>query len=222
MIKLKFLSTSSSSVYQHACMAAFVSVALSACDQHQPEHDMMNDRHASAVTQVQANDQQSQEGNKLADVAGQATLPVESTLPQSNSAPLPANAKKYVGRYHVHVPCSDPVAMCAEPEGQIDYVLSLLPDGTAYRKRVSLGRISIDERQNTKTYEPDRWEFDAQQKEIVLTVFGGGKLYYKTIDENRLKTNLDKILSDENGKNRKNLGENFVLPQKPRVLTKLP
>ncbi|WP_130803443.1 hypothetical protein [Acinetobacter ihumii] len=227
MIKLKFLSAPPSTAYNRLCIVMILSAALSACDRHSSDSSKLAEQDekisaASVPNQATPTDQP-QEGNKLADVAGQSMLPAESTEVTNNpAAPLPVNAMKYVGRYHVHVPCSDPVALCKESEGQIDYVLSLLADGTAYRKRVSLGRISIDERQNTKNYEPDRWAFDAQHKEIILTLFDGGKLYFKIIDANHLKANLDKIIHVENGQNRKNLGEQFILPQKARVLTKLP
>ncbi|MDH2019739.1 hypothetical protein N5J41_11265, partial [Acinetobacter ursingii] len=59
------------------------------------------------------------------------------------------------------------------------------------------------------------------QKEISVSVFGGGNLYFKIIDSERIKTDLDKIKNTNNGENRRNLGENFVLHQKSRILTKL-
>ena len=198
------------------------SLGLSACDQHhaQPDIASSDPMAASSVAEDSAHDDEDQ-GSKLVDVAGQATLPVETPPNQKKSTPLSPEALKYTGRYHVHIPCSDPVALCKEPEGQIDYVISLLQDGTAYRQRISTGRIVIDERQNTKISQPDAWTIDSAQKEISVSVFGGGNLYFKIIDSERIKTDLDKIKNTNNGENRRNLGENFVLPQKSRILTKL-
>ncbi|MCU4413823.1 hypothetical protein KTH71_07185 [Acinetobacter sp. WU_MDCI_Axc73] len=199
------------------------SLGLSACDQHHSQPDIASSDPvaASSVAENSPHDDEDQ-GNKLVDVAGQARLPVQTAPHHQKSTLLSPEALEYTGRYHVHIPCSDPVALCKEPEGQIDYVISLLQDGTAYRQRISTGRIMIDERQNTKISQPDAWTMDSGQKEISISVFDGGNLYFKIVDSKHIKIDLDKIKNTNNGENRKNLGESFVLPQKSRILTKLP
>ena len=93
------------------------SLGLSACDQHHAQPDIASSDPvaASSVADDSAHDDEDQ-GSKLVDVAGQATLPVETPPNHKKSTSLSPEALQYTGRYHVHIPCSDPVARCKGSE----------------------------------------------------------------------------------------------------------
>lgn len=199
-----------------------LSVMLFGCDNHQTEQDIISNHSQNIQRPNNDTTDAPDEGSKLVDVAGQATVPIEHSASDQAVPVLSKEEIPYIGRYHVYVPCSDPVALCKQEEGQIDYIVSLLPDGSAFRQRVSVGRIRIDERQNTKTYNPDTWHLDKENQQIVVKVFTGGNLYFNILDKNHIQANVNKIVNENNGLNRKQLGEEFVLPHKGRILTRLP
>ena len=61
-------------------------------------------------------------------MAGQATAPIQTVATEHH---IPANHLSYVGRYTTQISCEDKFVMCER--GTVDYILTLLPEGTAHR-----------------------------------------------------------------------------------------
>lgn len=222
MLFMTYHNISSIKVHSNKRMFLVVtvlSVMLFGCDNHQTEQDIISN-HSQNIHRP--NNDASNEGSKLVDVAGQATVPIAHGASDQIVPVLSKEEVPYVGRYHVYVPCTDAFARCQQASGQVDYIISLLPDGSAFRQRVSFGRIQIDERQNTKTYNPDTWHLNKENNQIVLKVFAGGNLYFNIINKDHLKMNLDHIVHANSGLNREQLGEDFILPGAEYTLTRLP
>ncbi len=51
----------------------------------------------------------------------------------------PEADQQYAGRYHTRISCEDNFADCET--GEAEYILNLLPDGTAYWNVVHFGRV---------------------------------------------------------------------------------
>ncbi|WP_227611101.1 MULTISPECIES: hypothetical protein [unclassified Acinetobacter] len=223
MFYFKFSFASLPVVQQRLLFVLLLSLGLSACDRQSSEHDIMSNDRAGVSSVALDSSPKDEQGSKLVDVAGQATLPAESIASEKKSALLSDDALKYVGRYHAHIRCTDPFARCKGNTGEVDYILNLLEDGSAYRQRVSLGRLKIDDSQNTKSYRHDNWMMDQHgtQHEIVVSVAAGGNLYFTVNDQNHLKMNLTKTMNDDRGENRQQLGESFILPQQAYILTRI-
>ena len=68
------------------------------------------------------------ETKRLTEVAGQATAPMQTAATEHH---IPENHLTYVGRYTIQISCEDKFVMCES--GKVDYILTLLPDGTAHR-----------------------------------------------------------------------------------------
>lgn len=220
MVHLNKVSGYFAMTWKYVVLTCVLSIGLSACDHQQPEHDRVSNRQHSTAIDSQKSALSEEKGSKLADVAGQATLPVKITRSETGSGVLSSEALQYVGRYHVRIPCADPVALCKDQKGEIDYVLNLLQDGTGYRKRVSMGRITLDDRQNTKSFDPDQWNYHAGQQ-IVVTMPTGGDLYFRVLDQDHLQMDLNTTTHADQGGNKQRLGESFILPRYPYTLTRI-
>ncbi|MPW44199.1 hypothetical protein [Acinetobacter guerrae] len=225
MFYLKNSAVGLSITQQRLLLVLFLSIGLSACEQHSSERDIStHDREAtSSLSQDLSHNTDDEQGSKLVDIAGQATLPIETNSAEKKSTLLSDEALKYAGRYHAHIRCIDPFARCDRKHGEIDYIVNLLDDGSAYRQRVSLGRLKVDDSQSTKSYRHDNWTMNKNetQHEVVVSVAAGGDLYFIAKDQNHLQMNLAKTLNTENGQNRKQLGDNFILPQQAYILTRI-
>lgn len=164
--------------------------ALSACSSdHQSKLDQANHNTTS-------NSAKPESGVKLRDVAGQATLPISSETTSDVKA-LSEVGQTHAGRYHVQMNCRDPFARCSD--GNAEFILNLLPDGTAYRTFVYFGRVSNDisgaESPVVSDYNhQDTWEYDAQTKQIIVHRAEGVKFYYNVKDNDTIQMNLDKVL----------------------------
>ena len=91
------------------------------------------------------------EGNKLTQVAGQATLPPVDNATKTRKK-IPESDEPYVGRYRSAISCSDPLMKCKE--GTADLVINLLQDGRAYRTIIHFGKITFacaEKRRSHKT-----------------------------------------------------------------------
>ena len=221
MVHLNRISSCFSVTWKYTVLVCMLGVGLSACDHQQPEQDQVSDQQHSTPVDSQKSVLPAERGSKLADIAGQARLPVKMARSEHGSGTLSSEALQYVGRYHVRIPCADPVALCQDRKGEIDYVLNLLQDATSYRKRVSMGRITLDDRQNTKSFEPDQWSYHAGQQQIVVTMPIGGDLYFKVLDQDHLQMDLTATINADQGENKRRLGENFILPQYPYTLKRI-
>ncbi len=133
------------------------------------------------------------ETKRLTEVAGQATAPMQTAATEHH---VPENHLTYVGRYSIQVSCTDKFVMCEQ--GTVDYILTLLPDGTAHRIFVNAGKISYD---TEKKYRKDFWFYDEQNHQIVVARSTGVNFYYNVDHENNLIMDPNKIaIATENNR----------------------
>lgn len=128
----------------------------------------------------------SPEGLALAELAGQATVPmIEKSVIQAN---IDHTAQSYVGRYHVSISCQDPMVSCQS--GTADFILNLLPDGTAHRTIIHFGTITFE---SIKQYRQDAWSYQPELQQITLHRANGVEFFYNIKESDRTIMNLNKI-----------------------------
>nr|WP_218945161.1 hypothetical protein [Acinetobacter sp. YH16051] len=156
-------------------------VALLGCDDSQLEQ-----------AAVQKYTQQA-ETKRLTEVAGQAIAPIQTAATEHH---IPENHLTYVGRYTIQISCEDKFVMCES--GKVDYILTLLPDGTAHRIFVNAGQISYD---NKKKYRKDLWFYDEDAHQIVVARASGVNFYYNVDQDHNLIMDKNKIaIATENNR----------------------
>ncbi|MCO8056260.1 hypothetical protein [Acinetobacter towneri] len=156
-------------------------VALLGCDDSQLEQAAVQKYTEQAETK------------RLTEVAGQATAPIQTAATEHH---IPENHLTYVGRYTIQISCEDKFVMCER--GKVDYILTLLPDGTAHRIFVNAGQISYD---NKKKYRKDLWFYDEDAHQIVVARSTGVSFYYNVDHENNLIMDRNKIaIATENNR----------------------
>nr|WP_218644908.1 MULTISPECIES: hypothetical protein [unclassified Acinetobacter] len=133
------------------------------------------------------------ETKRLTEVAGQATAPMQTAATEHH---IPENHLTYVGRYTIQISCEDKFVMCES--GKVDYILTLLPDGTAHRIFVNAGQISYD---NKKKYRKDLWFYDEDAHQIVVARASGVNFYYNVDQDHNLIMDKNKIaIATENNR----------------------
>nr|WP_218944917.1 MULTISPECIES: hypothetical protein [unclassified Acinetobacter] len=156
-------------------------VALLGCDDSQLEHAAVQKYTEQAETK------------RLTEVAGQAIAPMQMAATEHH---IPENLLTYVGRYTVQISCEDKFVMCES--GKVDYILTLLPDGTAHRIFVNAGQISYD---NKKKYRKDLWFYDEDAHQIVVARASGVNFYYNVDQDHNLIMDKNKIaIATENNR----------------------
>lgn len=156
-------------------------VALLGCDDSQLEQAAVQKYTEQAETK------------RLTEVAGQATAPMQTVAPEHH---IPENHLSYVGRYTTQISCEDKFVMCER--GTVDYILTLLPDGTAHRIFVNAGQISYD---NKKQYGKDLWFYDEDAHQIVVARASGVNFYYNVDQDHNLIMDKNKIaIATENNR----------------------
>ena len=146
------------------------------------------DQHAEAFHADQHNNI-NPEGINLNEVAGKATAPahienVTKTLKLSEAA------QKLVGRYRVVISCEDKFVYCEQ--GSAEFILNLLPDGTAHRIFVHMGKVTFSSGQH---YRKDAWVYDHHLNQVILIRGNGVQFYYDIDQQGNLVMNLNKIAS---------------------------
>lgn len=126
-------------------------------------------------------------GQLLNEVAGRSIAPSKVHSSTDHSDLMRPEALAYVGRYHVSVGCDDPLAMCED--GSSEFILNLLPDGTAHRTINHLGAITFESK---RQYQQDRWTFEPELNQITLHRANGVKFFYQVADQ-KLVMDRDKI-----------------------------
>ena len=158
-------------------------VALLGCDDSQLEQAAVQKYTEQAETK------------RLTEVAGQATVPTQVNS-EYTSHHIPENHLTYVGRYTIQISCEDKFVMCER--GTVDYILTLLPDGTAHRIFVNAGQISYD---NEKKYRKDLWFYDEDAHQIVVARASGVNFYYNVDQDHNLIMDKNKIaIATENNR----------------------
>ena len=156
-------------------------VALLGCDDSQLEQAAVQKYTEQAETK------------RLTEVAGQATAPIQTAATEHH---IPENHLTYVGRYTIQISCEDKFVMCES--GKVDYILTLLPDGTAHRIFVNAGQISYD---NEKKYRKDLWFYDEDAHQIVVARASGVNFYYNVDQDHNLIMDKNKIaIATENNR----------------------
>ena len=130
---------------------------------------------------------------------------------------------QYVGRYHTRISCEDAFADCES--GEAEYILNLLPNGSAYWNVIHFGRVgSKDGAKSTAINQlcPDlNWKVDEREHELTIHCPLSNVNFYFTIDsKKRLIVNLEKLFYSDYGKNREFLEQNYFVPKQAYVLTK--
>nr|WP_218951328.1 hypothetical protein [Acinetobacter sp. YH01026] len=156
-------------------------VALLGCDDSQLEQAAVQKYTEQAETK------------RLTEVAGQAIAPIQTAVTEHH---IPENHLTYVGRYTIQISCEDKFVMCES--GKVDYILTLLPDGTAHRIFVNAGQISYD---NKKKYRKDLWFYDEDAHQIVVARASGVNFYYNVDQDHNLIMDKNKIaIATENNR----------------------
>ena len=159
-------------------------VALLGCDDSQLEQAAVQKYTEQAETK------------RLTEVAGQATAPIQTAATEHH---IPENHLTYVGRYTIQISCEDKFVMCER--GTVDYILTLLPDGTAHRIFVNAGKISGDAGDTEKKYRKDLWFYDEDAHQIVVARASGVNFYYNVDQDHNLIMDKHKIaIATENNR----------------------
>lgn len=178
MLKFKKLCYRSALIF----VVLLVLFNLNKCD-----HSTLVDTLEAYDVEMQAKKEVSNaEGIVLADVAGQATAP--SSEKSLTHLSVEHAAQPYVGRYHVSVSCQDPLVSCKN--GSADFILNLLPDGTAHRTIIHLGTITFE---SVKQYRQDKWSYQPELNQITLHRASGVEFFYTIKDNNTIVMNRNKI-----------------------------
>ncbi len=174
--------------------AMCVGITLSACNGSTPQQDSTS--HQEAENDVSENNNHVQ-GMKLRDVAGQATIQTSNVI-IPDIKQMSKKELQLAGRYHVQISCKDPFPKC--DSGSAEFIINLLPDGTAYRTFVYFGRVSNEISGsespivNDSVNHQDTWEYDPANNEIIIHRAYNVDFYYDVIDENTIQMKLEKIL----------------------------
>lgn len=159
-----------------------------------------------------------QDGKKLTELSGQATLPYDNS---AEVAPVPEHAKVFIGRFHAQVSCDDSFIQCKE--GEAEFILNLLPDGTVHRSIIQFGKVFAEKNQTSRhklKYQKDTWSVNKAHTELIVQRKEGVNLYYKIIDENHLVMDVEKILQGGADRNQELFSQGYPKPQRAYQLTK--
>lgn len=157
---------------------------MSACDNKMPIENSL------AKNQEEAHSTENDyfiSAKKLRDIAGQVNIPQNE---QKEVGHIPENAKPYVGRYQTKINCTDKIVYCEN--GSADIVLNLLPDGTAYRAIIHLGKVTFA---SNLQYRKDKWFYDENTHEIILERSNGVKFFYNVDSSGQLILNAKKVIN---------------------------
>ncbi len=213
---------------QSACavtilLCSGLGLGLSACDSQQPPHEQLMSNEipdASAQAPQSTSSHETIEGRKLTDVAGQATLPKQNLSNRVVTDQLNAYELQFVGRYHTEMACEDSFVDCKQ--GNAEYILNLLPDGTAHRIVMHYGKVysENDAQQKHRYYRVATWEVNRAEQELVVYPQDGNPIYYDIQSRDRLVMNLTKIRSAARA-HPQNVSERpLFIPSKAYVLLK--
>lgn len=210
---------SSGLLMKHLGVAAILCMGLSACDvNHADSKD-----HSAVATTSRHEDSLIKSTTKvktLDDAAGRTFLP--EGVPDQTSKLSEAD-QQYAGRYHTRISCEDNFADCET--GEAEYILNLLPDGTAYWNVVHFGRVGSKDGSKSAVINqlcPSlKWKVEPAVHELTIQCPLSDVNFYFDIDaKQRLVVNLEKLFYSDFGKNRDFLEQNYFVPTKAYVLDK--
>lgn len=206
----------------YAVIALCSGFGVACSSSNTPENAEKNSTNNQPTEEIQPThaEAQSDHGKKLTEIAGQATIPHDSGL---DPVPVPEHAKVFIGRFHANVKCDDHFIPCKE--GNADFILNLLPDGTVHRSIIQFGKVFADKAPqpgNNVNYRKDTWTVDQAHQELVVHRKEGVNFYYKVIDENRIVMDLDKIRKgiEQEDRNQELFSQGYPEPQQAYELVK--
>jgi hypothetical protein len=156
-------------------------MSLVACDLQYSSHDPITDE------QLRAKIAQQVEGQKLRQIVSEIVVP---TRTRGSKGRVPDQALAYVGRYKVVMSCQDQFVHCKE--GNADFIISLLEDGTAHRTIMYLGSITFASEQQ---YRQDTWSYHANTHQIILHRASGVEFFYDIDKDGNIVMDINKILT---------------------------
>ena len=201
-----------------------ICLVLVACDsQHSIEQEQAADSQNSlSKVEQDTPTQPANAAKSLTEVAGQATLPAASELKNldQKTHTLPAKAESFVGRYHTQISCEDRFVNCKK--GNAEFIINLLPDGTAHRNIVYMGKMTYEnnEIRPNRSYQKNTWVYDELTHEIIVNRIEGIQFFYKVDADGNLVMDLDQILNSSE-RNRLYFDQNNPAPEKAYVLKRL-
>jgi hypothetical protein len=164
------------------------------------------------LDQTQDGDDLSMTGGKLTRIAAHAIgdLDTEEELDS-----IAENVQHFVGRYVVHLNCEDAFATCEQ--GNADFMVTLLGDGTARHSIIRTGVVSSHQRAQ---YREDHWAYDESNQQIVVYHDNGVEFFYNVDTENNLTMDVEKIKTATEI-NRQYFSEGHPLPRRDYLLKRV-
>lgn len=154
----------------------------------------------------------------LADVISQSNVPHNTHLPfKNNERTVSALQLEYVGRYQTSMSCEQALINCEN--GQVQYILNLLPDGTSHRMLVQSGRVYARHQGMVQSYRQDLWSLDEDHHEIVVHLREGPDVFYKIDQHNNLMMDLEKTIYRD-AKSQRFFGSSYPVPTYAYVLVR--
>lgn len=192
-------------------VTAIVGLSLiTGCDHANKFQDL--EKHSEEFRQPEQ--QKSEEGKKLTDVAGRASLP-PTNKPTSHKLKLSKTAENIVGRYRVLIDCKDAFVQCEK--GTAEFILNLLPDGSAHRIFVHMGKVTYAK---SHEYREDAWVYDHALNQVILIRGSGIQFYYNVGEDGSLTMDLNKI-ANFTPENRQFFAEGNPFPEQAYTLVRM-
>ena len=168
-----------------SCLIMGCVLLLTACDDKSPLGDATSKKQHSSAFEDEA-----PAAKTLSDVIGQISHTISSQHEIVTKSDMAKDALPFVGRYQTKIACQDKIINCEE--GQSDIVLNLLPDGTAHRTIIHLGKITYA---SNLQYSQDKWFYDPKLHEIVVERGNGLKYFFNTQHKDQLILDASKVIA---------------------------
>lgn len=205
------------SVLARACLGVLLSTVLGGCDiTHSETYESNSLKHEALSPQLNPLKESAEHpvlGHKLTEVAGRAPLPV---LQDTEVLTLQDESLQYAGRYYTQLSCQEALVDCGR--GSAEYILNLLPDGSAHHIVATFGKLRPGHGQDaaeSRLYRKDRWTVDQVKKELVIHLAEGINIYYRVDPKQNLIMNLYKTLHSNDQQAIHDFAQLHPLPQHP-------
>ena len=194
--------------YLRSCAVLLTALVLTACE----EKPSVDEKIFTSQTEGAGNGakEQSNSLSKVADRSG-----IQQAEDDQAHFSLSEVAKPFIGRYKVKVDCLDGFVLCSE--GEADFILTLLEDGTTRRSVVQTGNVAFDTNWH---YRKDSWSYDEIHHQIVVHRDTGVEFFYNVTDEYNLIMDLEKVINGTEV-NREYFAAGNPTPTKAYVLKKV-
>ena len=221
MIKYNFFKKWKKRAVWSVANTAILAVLLMACSNQQKDEDSLHEdaqlsaEKNSSKKNIALEKTEQDEGSKLTEAAG----PTVTQVLVDQITPVSDISMPYVGRYHTEINCEDKFAHCEK--GSAEFIINLLPDGTAHRTFVYKGRVSNDSHDlANRNYKNNTWHYDPKHHQIVVQRIEEIQFFYKIDDQQNLVIDRDRILNvDDTNKKYFSVAGHHA-PEKNYVMTK--